>query len=163
MDVSDDDIKMEEQDDDQTPHQTWATGKKRAITSPRKQGPAAQRVRIDDPVCDIHCFMVSKLISQDRMAVGHAKEQVVNVCPLPNNLQPSHASTAPLRRFAAIPWQSRLMILYQSLFHPRKRHLPRKRWPANSLRERVKSRMPQVCTHQLGSLLSILMCASRHC
>ena len=63
MDVSDDDIKMEEQDDEQTPRQTRTTGKKHAITSPGKQGPAAQRAHVGDPVHDNHCFMVSKLIS----------------------------------------------------------------------------------------------------
>ena len=59
MDVSDDDIKMEEQGDEQTPRRTWTTGKKRAITSPGKQGPAAQHVHVNDPVCDIHFFTVS--------------------------------------------------------------------------------------------------------
>ena len=147
VDVSDDDIKMEEQDDEQTPRRTRTTGKKCAITSPGKQGPAAQRVRVDDPVRDIHFFTVSKLISRDRMAVGHAEEQVVNVCPLPKDLLPSRACTAPLRRFAAIPWQSGPMNLPRSPFRPRKRHLPRKRQPASSRRERAKSGTPQVCIH----------------
>ena len=146
VDVSNDNIKMEEQDDEQTPHQTRTTGKKRAITSPGKQGPAAQRVHVGDPVHDIHCFTVSKLISQNRMAVGHANEQIVNVCPSPKDLLPSRACTAPLRRFTAIPWQSGPMNLPWSPSRPRKRHLPRKRQPASSRRERVKSGMPQVRT-----------------
>ena len=146
VDVSDDDIKMEEQDDEQTPRRTRTTGKKRAITSPGKQGPAAQRARVGDPVHDNHCFMVSKLISRHRMAVGHADEQIVNVCPSPKDLLPSRACTAPSRRFAAIPWQSGPMNLPRSPSRPRKRHLPRKRQPASSRRERVKSGMPQVRT-----------------
>ena len=48
--TSDDDIRMEGQDDERTPCQTRSLSRKRGVISPEGQGPPAQRARVEDPV-----------------------------------------------------------------------------------------------------------------
>ena len=50
VDTSDDDIRMDDQDEEHTPRRTRSVSKKRGVISPGLQGPPAQRVRVDDSV-----------------------------------------------------------------------------------------------------------------
>ena len=60
VDTSDDDIKMEDQDNECTPCWTQLVSKKRGVVSPGLQGPPAQRAQVDDSVYLTYFITVSK-------------------------------------------------------------------------------------------------------
>ena len=129
VEISDDDIGMQNQDNESTPRRTRSVSRKRGVISPGAQGPPAQRARVEDPVCRMHSIPVfcPVMTFLSRMVVGRVKESLKNASLFPAGLQPGPAMGAHYQGSSAIRWQRGLLTLSLSPSRQSKRRRPRKR------------------------------------
>ena len=129
VETSDDDTRMQGQDNERTSRRTRSASRKRGVISPGAQGPPAQRARVEDPVRYMQYIPVSCLTITiiSRMVVGRVKRSLKNVCLFRADLQPGPAMGACFQGSGAIRWQRGLLTLSLSPSHPRKRRRSRKR------------------------------------
>ena len=111
VEISDDDIRMQGQDNERTSRRTRSASRKRGVISPGVQGPPAQRACVEDPVrymqyIPVSCLTITIL---SRMVVGRVKRSLKNVCLFQADLQPGPAMGARCQGSGAIHWQRGLL------------------------------------------------------